>query len=205
MNSFSFFSMAVIALGISRSLPQLIRLLRTRQAHGVSVDTAATSMMVSLGWTIYGVLTQQPAISLASIATATTSALIAIFALRFGRQFREIMIAPIWMVLLLLMGVLGGASGLSIILPVSVLASNIPQIRVAFKEQNLADLSLAMWLLAFCEGLLWGGYGIIKHDLPVLLNNGFLLTTSAVIIFLKIMHMRTVKGLRPDTAPRPSR
>jgi uncharacterized protein with PQ loop repeat len=48
------------AIGLVRAVPQLVRLLRTREAHGVSVDTAATSSVVSLGWATYGVLTKQP-------------------------------------------------------------------------------------------------------------------------------------------------
>lgn len=197
MDKMSLFSIIAISLGMARSLPQLIQLLRTRQAHGVSVDTAATGMTVSIGWTVYGFLTHQPAISLASIATAVNAGLIAIIALKFGRQVNEIRIAPVWMAVLLAMCGIGGAAGLSIVLPVSVLASNLPQVWIAYKEQNLTDLSLGMWLLAFSEGLLWGGYGLVQGDLSVLLNNGFLLLTSGIIIFLKVMHMRAVR--QPQT------
>jgi hypothetical protein len=40
-------------IGLVRAVPQLLRLLRTRQAHGVSADTAATSSVVSFGAAAY--------------------------------------------------------------------------------------------------------------------------------------------------------
>ena len=42
--------MAGTAIGLTRALPQLIRLLRTRDAHGVSADSAGTTSVMSVGW-----------------------------------------------------------------------------------------------------------------------------------------------------------
>lgn len=176
-------------LGITRAMPQLVRILRSRQAHGVSVDTSATSAIVSLGWAVYGLWTQQPSISIASGATAIIFTFIMLAALRFGRQLKELKIAPVWVAVLFLFGSIGGALGLSLVLPISVLAANIPQVWVAFKEPNLADLSLGTWSLAMTEGLLWAGYGIAQRDVSVLANNFFVVTTSAMIVTLKLMHM----------------
>ena len=41
--------MSSTTIGVTRALPQLVRLLRTRHAYGVSIDTAATSRIVSFG------------------------------------------------------------------------------------------------------------------------------------------------------------
>lgn len=189
MNTIPIFNIVTVLVGVTRAMPQLVRLLRARHAYGVSVDTAATSMLVSFGWAAYGMLTSQSAIIFASSASATIFALITLSALRFGRQMRELRIAPVWFVVLLLMGGFGGAVGLSIALPISVLAANIPQILVAYKEGNLTDLSLGTWLLALTEGLIWGGYGIVQKDIAVLVNNTFLVITSTIIIILKLQHM----------------
>jgi uncharacterized protein with PQ loop repeat len=183
------FGIVSTAIGVTRAIPQLVRLLCTRHAYGVSVDTAATSMIVSFGWAIYGLLTYQPAISFASAASGIIFALITISALRFGRQLREFRIAPVWLVVLLLLGSIGRTTGLSIALPISVLAANIPQLWVAYKEGNLADLSLGTWLLSMTEGLIWCGYGLVQRDIPVLVNNVFQLTTSAMIAALKLAYV----------------
>lgn len=189
MDGMTLFGIVTIALGVTRAMPQLVRLLRTRHAYGVSVDTAATSLIVSSGWVVYGVLTNQPSISFASGATAIIFALITVAALRFGRRLLELTIAPVWLAVLLLFGSVGGAAGLSIVLPISVLAANIPQVWVAYRERNLADLSLGMWLLAFTDGVVWGSYGIVQRDLSVLVNNAFLVLTSAMIVALKLASM----------------
>jgi uncharacterized protein with PQ loop repeat len=86
------------------------------------------------------------------------------------------------------MGSLGGASGLSIALPISVLAANLPQVWVASREKNLIDLSLGTWLLAIIEGLLWGSYGIIQGDIAVLVNNTLQLAISGIIVAFKLAH-----------------
>lgn len=183
------FGIISTVLGVMRAMPQLVRLLRTRHAYGVSVDTAASSMIVSFGWAIYGLLTDQSAISFASAASGTIFALITISALRFGRQLRELKIAPVWLAVLLLLGGIGGATGLSIALPISVLAANIPQLWVACNEENLTDLSLGTWLLSMAEGIVWSGYGFVQRDISVFVNNGFQLTTSAMIVALKLAYM----------------
>lgn len=189
MDGLTLFGIISTLLGVTRAMPQLLRLLRARHAYGVSVDTAATSMIVSSGWATYGLLTHQPVISFASGASGIIFALITLSALRFGRQLRELKIAPVWLAVLLLMGSIGGATGLSIALPVSVLAANIPQVWVAYRERNLTDLSLGTWLLSMTEGLLWGGYGLVQQDISVLVNNTFQLTTSAIIVAFKLAHM----------------
>jgi len=190
MDGMTLFGIISTLLGVIRAMPQLVRLLRARHAHGVSIDTAATSMIVSSGWAVYGLLTHQPAISFASGASGIIFALITLSALRFGRQLGEIKIAPVWFAVLLLLGSIDGATGLSIVLPVSVLAANIPQVWVAYKEKkNLAGLSLGTWLLSIAEGLLWGGYGLVQQDISVLVNNTFQMTTSAIIVAFKLAHM----------------
>jgi uncharacterized protein with PQ loop repeat len=62
MDGLTLFGIISTLLGVTRAMPQLVRLLRARHAYGVSVDTAATSMIVSSGWATYGLLTHQPVI-----------------------------------------------------------------------------------------------------------------------------------------------
>jgi uncharacterized protein with PQ loop repeat len=177
-------------IGLVRAVPQLVRLLRRRESYGVSVDTAAISSIVSFGWAIYGVLTQQPYVSLATGSSGLIFALITWLALRYGRQVREFKIAPLWLGVLLLAGLSAGKNGLGILLPVSVLAANIPQIRVAIKEDNLSDLSLGTWVLSMTDGLVWGAYSLLQWDLPILAFAVFQLSTSGLIVALKLAHKR---------------
>ena len=173
-------------IDLVRATPQLARLVRTRQAFGVSVDTAATSCIVSSGWTVYGIITQQPFVMLASGFMATIFLMITLMALRLGRSPREIRVAPIWLAVLLVAGIGLGKNGLGAALAVSSLASNIPQIRVAYREDNLSGLSLGSWLLTLSGGLVWGFYGVLKGDMAIMASAFFQSLTSLIIIGLKV-------------------
>jgi uncharacterized protein with PQ loop repeat len=85
MNITSVLGMVGTILGLVRVMPQLVRLLRVKEAFGVSVDTAATSAICSFSWVVYEVLTDQFYFSLASGLTDLIFPVIALFALRFGR------------------------------------------------------------------------------------------------------------------------
>lgn len=114
--------------------------------------------------------------------------MITILALRFGRQVRESRIAPLWLAVLLLVGGVGGTTGLGVALPISVLAANIPQLRVACKEGNLTDLPWGTRLLSMADGLVWGSYTLFQQDVAILVFAGFQLTTSGLIVVLKLAH-----------------
>ncbi len=70
MNISSILGLLGTFIGLVRAMPQLIRLLRAKEAYGVSVDTAATSSIVSFGWAAYGLLTHQPYVALATGSSA---------------------------------------------------------------------------------------------------------------------------------------
>jgi uncharacterized protein with PQ loop repeat len=99
-------------LGLVRAVPQLVRLVRARQAFGVSVDTTLTSSIVSFGWAVYGVLTGQVFVTLATGSSGVIFAIVTLLALRYGRKLREFKIAPLWLAVLLLAGLVFGKSGL---------------------------------------------------------------------------------------------
>jgi len=181
-------------MGLIRAVPQLVRLLRARAAYGVSLDSAATSSIVSFGWVAYALMTHQVYVILATGASGLIFALVAIFAVRYGRRLNEFKVAPLWFVVLLLSGVLIGKNGLGIMLPISVLAANIPQLWVAYKEGNLIDLSLGTWALSMTDGLIWGVYALIQHDIPILGYGIFQLITSGMIVLIKLLHSAREKN-----------
>ncbi len=195
MNFASFLGSVGTVVGLIRAVPQLLRLLRAREAYGVSLDSAATSSIVSFGWAAYGIMTDQLYVSLATGSSGLIFAIITFFAMRFGRSSKEFKVAPFWFVVLLLAGAFAGKSGLGIMLPISVLAANIPQFWVAYKEGNLTDLSLGTWALSITDGLIWGIYSIIQRDFSIMVFGFFQLLTSGLIVILKLIHLAKEKKL----------
>jgi len=173
-------------LGLVRAMPQFLRLLRAREAFGVSVDTAATSAICSFGWVVYGTLTGQFFFSLSSGLTGLIFALITLFALRFGRRVSEFRVAPFWFVVLILAGGLAGKNGLGAVLSISVLVANIPQLWLAYKESDLTDLSLGTWMISTVEGLIWLTYALLLRDGAIIVSAFFQAMTSGLIVALKL-------------------
>jgi uncharacterized protein with PQ loop repeat len=185
-------------IDLVRATPQLAHLLRERKSFGVSVDTSGTSFVVSLGWTTYGIITDQPYVTLASGIMASFFFIITLVALRFGRSAREFRIAPVWFGVLFVAVLFFGKVGLGLMLSISALISNVPQIRVAYKEENLSGLSLGTWLLTLTGGLVWGGYAILQHDLTIITSAFFQSVTSGIIIALKIFKPTIDTGPSPE-------
>ena len=169
-------------VGLVRALPQLVRLMRERDAHGVSVDTAATSSVVSFGWATYGALTSQPAVMMATGASGLVFAAVAVYALKLGRPTRDIRTAPIWFVVLAGALALRGSDGLGFLLPVSVLVANVPQIVAAFRESDLTGLSLSTWLLSVTDGAVWFVYALFADDVAILVFGILQITSSSIIV-----------------------
>lgn len=167
-------------------MPQLLKLLRAKEAFGVSVDTAATSAICSFGWVAYGVWTDQFYFSLASGLTGLVFTLIALFSLRYGRQVKELRVAPIWLAVLLVAGLVAGENGLGVVLAISVLVANIPQLWLAVKESNLTDLSLGTWTISTIEGLIWLTYSFLRQDNAIMVSAFFQAMTSGLIVALKL-------------------
>jgi hypothetical protein len=141
-------------------------------------------------------LTGQPFVSFATGSSGAAFALTTIAAIRFGRQVGEFRIAPLWLAVLLFVGITGRQDGLGMLLPISVLAANLPQVWTAYREADLAELSLGTWLLSMCDGLVWGTYSLLQHDISIMVFGALQLTTSGLIVALKLWH----KTRQPDRA-----
>ena len=173
-------------IGLVRALPQLIRLLRTRDAHGVSLDSAATSSIVSFGWATYGWLTEQLPVTLATGSSGVVFALITVLALRFGRKPSEFRAAPVWLVVLAGAVAVASSDGLAVLLPISVLVANGPQLIVAFREADLTGLSAGTWMLSASDGAVWLAYALVTEDRAILVFGILQLITSVAIVIRRL-------------------
>ena len=169
-------------IGLVRALPQLLRLARSGDPHGVSLDSAATSSIVSFGWATYGVLTDQLPILLGTGSSGVIFLGVSFVAVGLGRRLKELRMAPVWLVVMVAFGGFGGADGLGLILPVSVLAGNLPQVITAFREQDLTGLSLSTWVFSFSDGFVWEAYALAAGDLSVAVFGILQMVTSGAIV-----------------------
>jgi uncharacterized protein with PQ loop repeat len=181
-------------VGLIRALPQFVRLLKARDAAGVSVDTAATSAAISFGWATYGAATEQLPVALATLSSGIVFLGITVLALRFGRRVTELKAAPIWALVLGGAYVLGGSGALGVLLPLSVLVGNLPQVITTYREFDLSGLSLATWLFSVTDGIVWALYALFARDLSILVFGVLQMTTSGLIVARRLVWGRTAQA-----------
>lgn len=177
-------------VGLVRAFPQLIRLGLTGDPHGVSVDTAATSSAISFGWATYGFLTDQMPVALATLSSGVVFFLITVMALSLGRHVNEMKTAAVWACVLIVVGVVWTEDGLGVILPLSILAGNVPQVVTAFREADLTGLSTGTWLFSVLDGLVWGAYSAVTGDRSIAAFGILQTTTSGMIVARRITWQR---------------
>lgn len=183
-------------VGLVRAFPQLLRLGLTGDPHGVSVDTAATSSAISFGWATYGFLTGQLPVALATLSSGVVFGLITVMALSLGRRATEMKTAAVWTAVLLAVGILWRENGLGVLLPLSILVGNAPQLVTAYRETDLTGLSAGTWLFSVSDGLVWGAYSLVTGDLSIAAFGILQTTTSGLIVARRWSWARARPGRR---------
>ena len=185
-------------VGLVRAFPQLIRLGLTGDPHGVSIDTTATSSAISFGWATYGFLTDQLPVALATLSSGVVFFLITVMGVSLGRRMNEMKTAAVWAAVLLTVGVVWREDGLGILLPLSILVGNVPQLVTAYREADLTGLSAGTWMFSVLDGLVWGCYSFVTGDRSIAAFGILQTTTSGLIVARRLAwgrrHERSASG-----------
>ena len=64
----------------------------------------------------------------------------------------------------------------------------LPQVFKTLKTKKTKDLSLIMYILLTVGTFLWGIYGFLNHDIPLVLANVITFLSSLSILILKVKH-----------------
>ena len=73
--------------------------------------------------------------------------------------------------------------------------SNIPQALKIIRTRETKDVSAVTYLILFCGLLLWIGYGILRHDLPLIFANIISALVCGIILFLKIVSKKVLDNI----------
>jgi MtN3 and saliva related transmembrane protein len=63
--------------------------------------------------------------------------------------------------------------------------SMLPQVIKTLKEKKAEDVSPVMLIVLVTGIALWVFYGVLKHDLPIMITNGFSLLLNLFMLFLR--------------------
>jgi uncharacterized protein with PQ loop repeat len=167
-------------------LPQIGRLVTTRDVRGVSSTWVLFGIMTNVAWV--GYLTGQrlwaPVVAPA-LAAGTYAAVLALL-VRFGPVDRAGASAcVVYGCVLGLAGGLGGLQVLAVVLALSPAIQIAPGVREVYRHARPSGVSAPTWSIAGAEAALWGVYGGLVSD-PALLGYGIVTGAGSALVLARL-------------------
>lgn len=193
---------AATAVSISRSVPQLARILRTRNVTGLMPATPGCTAVSSVGWASYALTLGDPTLLTTSLVGVLSATALSILIARIGgvSQWNKRIIV-LWGLLLAVIASIGGAPVLAGTLTAAVLVNSAPQVTAVLRNPDAQGVSVVAWLLGGAEGALWATYGTAAHD-PRLVLWGFAVLLPATVVVSVLAPRR--RSYRPSASRRRS-
>ena len=174
-----------LALGITFSWPQVLRVYRVKSVEGISPRGQLHGLSGCALWTVYGYVKVIVPMMIANTFVLTSMILVTAALVRHRKM-------PLWHLLAVLGGFAAFGTTMSLISPaitgwfaiVIGATSILPQAVYVLRYANLSGVSIGMYGLMVLNGLAWTLYGLSIHDLLVCFPN-FILVPCAVMIATK--------------------
>jgi hypothetical protein len=158
------------AMTVACGWPQLRRLRITGDLDGVSLSTATLSVAAESGWLIY--LSGQHLWSALpeSVLTLSVSLVLSVAMMRAGsRGAAAIGAAGAWGAALVAASVIGGPAAIGALLSVTYGVQLAPSVWTAWRAACPSGVSPASWTVRLVQSALWGAYGAVCSDPPLLI------------------------------------
>jgi len=161
-------NIAVIAATIGTVtflIPQILKLLRTRDSAGVSTTWPALGFVTNVGWFAYVIAQSLWAAILAPFVTFISYGVTLWALARTGRDlsagYRR---GLAWAGLLIATTIFGGWDVLGVVLGLSYGVMLSPSLWTAFRTVVPSGVSPGTWWIGTAEATLWGYYGLYNAD-----------------------------------------
>lgn len=182
------------ALTLVCGWPQLRRIRRTGDVSGVSLSTATLGIASEAGWLVYlsgeGLWSAMPE----SVLTIGVDLLVAVALLRAGaRGVQAAGAAGVWCGVLVGSRFIGGPASLAVLLSITYAVQLAPSVWTAWRTWCPTGLATHAWTIRLAQSLLWGAYGALRGDMP-LLTLGAIGSAASVAVLARILATR---GRRP--------
>jgi uncharacterized protein with PQ loop repeat len=181
---------AATAVSASRSVPQLVRTIRTRDVTGLTPATPGCSAVSAVAWASYALTVGNTALLATSLLTAVGAAVLAVaVAVLGGMPPWSQRVIVLWGVLLMVIASIGGAPVLVGVLTVAVMVNAAPQVRAVIANPSASGVSVTAWAVAAVEAVLWCSYGIAANSLSLALW-GFCALLPTVVVLVVVVPER---------------
>lgn len=181
-------NIAVVLATISTAsflLPQIIKLVRTRDTSGVSSTWPALGFVINMGWFAY-MISQRLWVSIAPPFITFVAYGVTLWALRrAGRDIKSSYRKGLGAVVVLtVIALIGGWGMLGVTLGLSYGVVVGPSIWTAYHTTKPSGIAPLTWWIGAVEALLWGAFGWYHSDRGIL-TFMFVGVTSSTLMLLR--------------------
>ena len=172
------------ALALSQPVPQIVRLLRTRSIAGVSGPTTWLGLTINAGWVAFGVARGLYPVAVLSVAYVVGYAAIAVLLARGGNRAgigSGVVVAAGMVAVAAAFGWTTLGTGLALM----VAAQFVPQVAMAWRSADLTALSTGTYVVCGLDGMVWGGYGLLHREAPLMLYGAVMLSVAVLVLVPK--------------------
>jgi uncharacterized protein with PQ loop repeat len=189
---------AATVLSMSCTWPQIVRIQRTGDIAGVSVTAAALTVASEIGWTVYlGGEGLWPAVPEGVFNIAANAVLVVAVARSGGSARTALLLAMAWLATLLAGRWLGGPETIAALLGLAYFIQLTPAVVTAWRTWSPSGIATSTWTMRLVESALWGMYGFLRGDPPLIVFGILGVTESTAILVRKVLtRHRPVVGAR---------
>ena len=169
---------AATGFAVPQFLPQIRKLLTTRDTAGVSPSWAALTSVNNAAWLTYFTMSRYWTALIPSTSATLLAGTLAVLLLRrrpLGTRPAALIAA--WAITLAVAGVTAGRAGLGTLLTAAFLLQVTPSLWTAYRTPRPTGISAGTWLLILGELTCWLTFGLHSAD-PRLITLG----TSGIIV-----------------------
>ena len=189
---------AATAFAVPQFLPQIRKLLVTRDTAGLSWSWAALTSLNNAAWIAYFALEHYwTALIPSSSATMLAGTLAVLLSIRGQARLRPSILIATWAMMLVAAYLILGRTGLGALLTAAFVVQVAPSIWTAYRTEHPTGISSGTWLLILGELSCWLTFGLYKSD-PRLIALGLTGVTASALMLARIH--RTSKQERPAAA-----
>ena len=169
---------AAAGFAVPQFLPQIRKLLTTRDTAGVSPSWAALTSVNNAAWLTYFIMSRYWTALIPSTSATLLAGTLAVLLLRRRRPGpRPAALITAWAITLAAVGLAAGRPGLGTLLTAAFLLQVMPSLWTAYRTPRPTGISSGTWLLILGELTCWLTFGLHTGD-PRLITLG----TSGIIV-----------------------
>jgi uncharacterized protein with PQ loop repeat len=194
----------IVAAGfaVPQFLPQIRKLLTTRDMAGVSPSWAALTSVNNAAWLAYFIMSRYWTALIPSTSATLLAGTLAVLLLRRRRPGpRPAALITAWAIILAAAGAAAGRPGLGTLLTAAFLLQVMPSLWTAYRTPRPTGISSGTWLLILGELTCWLTFGLHTAD-PRLITLG---TSGIIVSTLMLARIYSADRFPGSVGRRPAR